>query len=316
MIATVTLNPAVDRTLVVPGFALGGTNRVHDEHVDAGGKGINVARVARRLGCPVIATGFLAGARGRSITQALSDDGILTDFVELAGETRVNLKVVDPLSGSQTEINEPGVPVEKAQLDVVIRRVDALARRCSVVVLSGSLPPGVPLDTYARLIALARRSGARTILDAAGPALAHGVLAGPDLVKPNRAEAEELLAMRLESDGDLMRAARALLERGSRAVAISLGAAGAVLMTGEDGVWRARPPAFRATSTVGAGDAMVAGFACAFLRHYPWREALRLATGVSSASAMPDPAGLTAQLDSIEVEDVASSARADGPRSK
>jgi 1-phosphofructokinase len=275
---------------------------VQDERTDVGGKGINVARAARRLGCPVIATGFVAGARGRSILQALADDGVLTDFVELPGETRVNLKVVDPISRTETEINEPGVAVDTAALEAVTSRVDALARRCPVVVFSGSLPPGAPPDTYARLIAVARRHGARTILDAAGEALARGIAAGPDLVKPNRAEAEELLEERLESDEDLVRAARAMLVRGPHAVAISLGAAGALLMTPNDGVWRARAPASRAASTVGAGDTMVAGFACAFLNAYPWREALRLAMGVSSVSCVPDAAGLPELLARIVVE--------------
>jgi 1-phosphofructokinase len=304
LIATVTLNPALDRTLVVPRFAPGRTNRVQDEWLDAGGKGINVARMARRLGCPVIATGFLAGARGRSIWQALSNDGILTDFVELPGETRVNLKIVDPGSGTETEINEPGVPVQAAQLQAIMDRVDTLARRCPVVVLSGSLPPGAPADTYARLIATARRHGSRTILDAAGEALARGVVAGPDLVKPNRAEAEELLAARLETDEDLLRAAQALIGRGAHAVALSLGAAGALLVTGEHGVWRARPPALRAASSVGAGDAMVAAFACAFLNAYPWPEALRLATAASSVSALPDPAALDELRGRVVVEEV------------
>jgi 1-phosphofructokinase len=304
LIATVTLNPALDRTLVVPRFAPGRTNRVQDEWLDAGGKGINVARMARRLGCPVIATGFLAGARGRSILQALSNDGILTDFVELPGETRVNLKIVDPGSGTEMEINEPGVPVQEAQLQAVMDRVDALAPRCPVVVLSGSLPPGAPADTYARLIATARRHGARTILDAAGEALARGVVAGPDLVKPNRAEAEELLAARLETDEDVRRAARAFIGRGAHAVALSLGAAGALLVTGEDVMWRARPPALRVASSVGAGDAMVAAFACAFLNAYSWPEALRLATAASSASPLPDPVELDELRARVVVEEV------------
>jgi 1-phosphofructokinase len=305
VIATVTLNPAVDRTLVVPHFAVGRTNRVQDERTDVGGKGINVARMARRLDCPVIATGFLAGPRGRSIARTLSDEGILTDFVEVGGETRVNLKIVDPESGTETEINEPGPRIEPTDLAALVDRIETLAPRCPVVVFSGSLPPGAPPDTYAHLIAVARRHGARTILDAAGEALALGIAAGPDLVKPNRAEAEELLGTPLGSDEQLLKAARTLLDRGPHAVAISLGSAGALLVTGGDGVWRARPPVFRPAGTVGAGDAMVAAFACAFLNASPWREALRLATGAGSASAAADGTALSEWLRQVSVEEVA-----------
>jgi 1-phosphofructokinase len=304
VIATVTLNPAVDRTMVVPGFALGRTNRIQAEWIDPGGKGINVARVARRLGCPVVASGFLAGTHGRAISQALSADDILTDFVELPGETRVNLKLVDPEAGTETEVNEPGVPVAGGHLEDLVRRIDALAARCAVVVFSGSLPPGVPADTYADLIALARRRGARTILDAAAEALASGLTAGPDLVKPNRAEAEELLEGPLKSEDDLMGAARALLRRGARAVALSVGAEGSLLLAGDGGAWRARPPLARRGSTVGAGDAMVAAFAYALVNAYSWPDALRLATAASAASAGGDPAEWIELAARVAIEDV------------
>jgi 1-phosphofructokinase len=311
VIATVTLNPAVDRTMVVPGFSLGRTNRVQSERVDSGGKGINVARMARRLGCPVVASGFLAGAHGRMIWQALAAEDIVTDFVELPGETRVNLKIVDPTTGTETEVNEPGSPVEGAHLEDLVRRVDGLAARCAVMVFSGSLPPGVPPDTYARLVALARRRGARTILDAAGEALAVGLGAGPDLVKPNRAEAEDLLDATLKSEDDLIAAARALLRRGARAVALSLGAEGSLLLSG-DGAWRVRPPRPRTGSTVGAGDAMVAAFAYALVHAYPWPEALRLATAASAAFAT-DLADLEDLRPRVVIEDITAQSRAERP---
>lgn len=305
MIATVTLNPAVDRTMVVPRFALGRTNRVQDHKLDPGGKGINVARVARRLGCRVVATGFLAGAGGRAIAEALAGDGVVTEFVHVPGETRVNLKLVDPVSGTQTEVNEPGAPVNERHLDELLRRVESLARRCPVVVFSGSLPPGAPPETYGHLIAVARRSGARTILDADGDALVGGLAAGPDLVKPNRAEAEELLQQPLGTGDGIVDAARAVLRRGARAVALSLAAEGALLATGEDGAWRARPPALRGASTVGAGDAMVAGFACALLKGLTWQEALRLATAASAARNLSDAAQIDALLRQVVVHEIA-----------
>jgi 1-phosphofructokinase len=304
VIATITLNAAVDRTLVVPRLTLGRTNRVHEQKLDPGGKGINVARVVRRLGCPVVASGLLAGGGGGAIAEALAADGVLTDFVHVPGETRVNLKLVDPVSETQTEINEPGAPVDERHLAELIRRVDALAQRCAVVVFSGSLPPGAPSDTYGRLIAVARRRGSRTILDADGDALAQGLAAGPDLVKPNRIEAEELLRQPLGTDDGVREAARALLRRGACAVALSLAADGALLVTNDDRAWRAHPPALSGASAVGAGDAMVAGFACALLKRLSWEAALRLATAVSAAHAVGEAARADELLGRVVVYEV------------
>jgi 1-phosphofructokinase len=311
VIATVTLNPAVDRTLWVPRLMLGRTNRVHEQEEHPGGKGINVARVARWLGCQVVATGFLAGAGGREIAEALAGEGVSTDFVHVPGEIRVNLKLVDPVSGTQTEVNEPGAAVDARHLEDLKDRVDGLSRRCRVLVFSGSLPPGVPVDAYADLVGVARRRGAHTILDADGDALAHGLTAGPDLIKPNRAEAEDVLQQPLPSDDSIEAAARALLRRGAGAVALSLGADGALLVTREGGAWRAQPPVLRGSSTVGAGDAMVAGFACAHLKGLTWEEALRLASAASAAGALGDAARIEDLLSQVTVHEVVGASERD-----
>ena len=204
MIATVTLNPAMDKTMLVPGFRIGGTNRGQVERVDVGGKGINVARAARRLGCRVSAFGFLADAEGRGISEALAAEGIANDFVYVPGKTRVNLKIKDPESGTETEINEPGFRVEAEQLRRLECRIREAAGRCRVMVFSGSLPPGAPVDIYTGFIRIARERGARTILDTGGVALKSGLGACPDLVKPNRAEAEELLGATIASEAQLL----------------------------------------------------------------------------------------------------------------
>jgi 1-phosphofructokinase family hexose kinase len=177
--------------MVVPRFAVGKTNRGSTEQIEPAGKGINVAQALRHLGCPVIAAGFLAGNNGRYISESLAARGILTDFVYLPGETRVNLKITDPVAGTETEINDSGFTVGTEHLKQLGQKVEELAGRCRVMVFSGSLPPGVPAETYADFICIAKSRGAKTVLDTSGVPLKRGVTAHPDLVKPNLWEVEE-----------------------------------------------------------------------------------------------------------------------------
>jgi 1-phosphofructokinase len=228
MIVTVTANPALDKTLCIRGFRLGTINRAVVERVDIGGKGINVAQNLARLGCDVVATGFLGAQDRRAVEATLAAQGVRADFVRVAGDLRVNLKILDPTTGLETEVNESGQVVCDKAMHALGNKLRRLARRCSVMVFSGSLPPGAPDDLYARYIRIAAGEGARTILDTAGAALQHGITAAPDLVKPNRAETEELLGTPLGDDSGLVAAARTLLEQGARMVVISLGAQGSV----------------------------------------------------------------------------------------
>jgi 1-phosphofructokinase len=284
VIVTVTLNPAVDKTLTIHGFKPGSTNRATVDRVGVGGKGINVALNLRRLGCEVIATGFL-GADDRYGTAAtLARAGIDADFVPVAGEMRNNLKLFDSATGVETEINEPGFVVPPEAIAALSARLHALASRASVMVFSGSLPPGAPVDLYAHLVGLARAHGVPSVLDAAGPALAHGIAARPALAKPNRAEAEDLLDISIADDHGLAAAAQRILVLGAESVVISLGSAGALAVS-PAGMWRARPPAIAARSTVGAGDAMVAALACGLVRALSPADSLRLATAMSCAAA-------------------------------
>jgi 1-phosphofructokinase len=284
MIVTVTMNPAIDKTVLVPGFRVGATNRATVDGITVGGKGINVARTLRRLGCEVLATGFLANDEGSGVATTLAQQGMTADFIQVHGETRVNLKVIDTLAATETEINEPGFAVPAAAIRALDDKLQALAARAEVMIFSGSLPPGAPADLYARFIALAKRAGVRTVLDTAGVALGQGIGAQPDLVKPNRAEAEELLGARLLDERDLLSAARRLMDLGASSVVLSLGTDGA-LSASPAGIWRSRLPDLPARRTVGAGDAMVAALAYGLLRELPPDEALHLATAASCAAA-------------------------------
>lgn len=284
MIVTVTLTPAVDKTLIVPGFAVGKTNRGEIERLDPGGKGINVAKALKQLGCPVMALGFVAGMNGRFIRRALEALQIPADFVDVEGETRVNLKITDLEFGTETEINETGFPVGPEHLERFKEKLGAYASRAKVVVFSGSLPPGAPQDTYANLLAVARSQGAKTILDTSGAALAKGMEGRPDFVKPNRAEAEELFRRSLDNRTELARAVRELLDMGPSTAAISMGAEG--LVAGRrDRIILAVPPAVKARSSVGTGDALVAAFAYAMVEDLEFDAAVRLATAMGAATA-------------------------------
>lgn len=308
MIVTVTLNPALDKTVIVRGFRLDATNRATITRVDIGGKGINVARNLKRLGCDVMATGFLAADDRHQTAATLARHGIETGFVLVAGELRVNLKIIDPLTGSETEINEPGGTVPAAAVASLAATLRGLAARASVMVFSGSVPPDAPVDLYAQFVALAHAAGVRTVLDTTGSALAAGIAAGPDLVKPNRAEAEELLGTAINDEPGLIAAAQRLLTLGARSAVISLGPDGAVGAS-PTGIWRAHPIAVAAHSTVGAGDAMVAALAYGLMKSLPLSEALRLATAAGSAAAAtiepwPSRSAIEALLPQVRIEPV------------
>jgi 1-phosphofructokinase len=308
MIATVTLNPAIDKSVTVRGFEIGKTNRGEVDRVDAGGKGINVAKALKRLGSAVCALGLVAGSNGRFILDALSAEGIPADFVLVPGETRVNLKIHDPEKGTETELNEPGFRVTTEHLEELRRKIEAHAPHCEVMVFSGSLPPDAPPAIFADLIRLAKTHGAKCILDTAGPGLKHGLEAGPYLIKPNRAEVEELLKSSLRTHRELVEAARELIRMGSEQVLISLGAEGAVGVAGKEALF-AQPPAVKARSSVGAGDTMVAAMAHAAVEGLPFRQAFRMAVAASAATVamegtkVADLAAVQALIPQVMLED-------------
>jgi 1-phosphofructokinase len=309
MIATVTLNPAIDKGLSVPRFEVGKTNRGEVRRTDASGKGINVAMAVKQLGLEVCALGFVAGNYGEFILEALAASGIPAEFTNVPGETRVNLKIHDPVYGTETEINEPGFRVFPEHLQEVKQKIREYGYGCELMIFSGSLPPGAPPETYAELMTIAGAGGAKCMLDTAGPALGWGLKTKPLLVKPNRAEVEELLQARFRTRRELAEAARKLREMGADQVVISLGADGAVAAAKRD-LLAARPPAVAARSSVGAGDAMVAALAFGEVTHLSFRDSFRLAMAASAAavtiegSKSADLATVQRLLPQIQIEEI------------
>lgn len=290
MIYTVTLNAALDKTVLIRDFAVGALNRAESVYVEAGGKGINVAKAIRSLDCSCVAMGFLGGGTGDTIEERLRTLGIECDFVRVAGETRTNIKIMDPVERTVTEVNECGTPVSPELLELLESKLLSRVVPGDTVILSGSVPPGVDEGIYAKWIALLRDAGAATMLDADGALFRRGVDAVPSAVKPNLSEMIGLCGKRLPTVGDIGPQARVLLQKGIETVLVSMGADGALLFC-EQGAWHAPALPVEVKSTVGAGDTMVAAWAVARAVSMPPREMLRLAAAAAGATVMTGTAG-------------------------
>lgn len=258
MIVTLTLNPSLDRTLEVEALRRGEVLRAASVHLDPGGKGVNVARALLANGVGSRAVIPCGGAEGEQLVSLLAGESVHTVAVPIASPTRSNVTLVEA-DGTVTKVNEPGAPLTAAEFDAVAAAVLGCAGTADWVVMCGSLPPDVPVDVYAGLTAQFTAAGIRVAVDTSGPALLSAVAAGPDLVKPNRDELAEAVGAPLSELGDVINAAQALRERGAGAVLASLGADGAVLVD-DDGALLAQGTQIEPRSTVGAGDALLAGF--------------------------------------------------------
>ena len=301
MIVTLTPNPSLDRTIEVDELRRGEVHRARSSRVDPGGKGVNVSRVLAAHGVPTVAVVPAGGAEGAQLGDLLTPAGVPVVAVPLASPTRSNVTIVEP-DGATTKINEPGPHLSAEETAAMADRVAAFAASADWVVLSGSLPLGVPDTFYADLVARVHDLGRRVAVDASGPALAAAVAAGPDLIKPNTEELAELTGGAQTTWGDVAKHAQSLRDSGVATVLVSLGEDGALLVDA-DGVRRATAPAVDVRSTVGAGDSTLAGFLAAGAAG---DEALRTAVAFGTAavtlpgSAMPGPEDILPDLVSVE----------------
>lgn len=262
MIITLTLNPSLDRTLEVDRLERGEVNRAAEVTLEPGGKGVNVSRAVVAHGGHSVAVLPVAGTSGQLLVGLLESSGVAVTPVLTAGRTRSNVSLVEP-DGTTTKVNEPGVELSQADLQSLTAAVVDVAERGDWVVLAGSLPPGAPGDVYALLIEALHRKGSRVALDTSGPAFAAALAAGPDLVKPNAEELAEATGSALLTLADVVAAAAALRVRGAGAVLASLGSRGALLADAAGGTLHGAVSLVRPRSTVGAGDALLAGFVAA-----------------------------------------------------
>lgn len=267
MIITVTMNPAIDKTVEIDQLLPGGLNRIRKVEYDAGGKGINVSKTIRELGGTSIATGFLGGNAGQTIQSVLGKKEIGNDFIQVDGETRTNTKVFEK-NGAVTELNEPGPVISEDQIHALLQKLEDYADDHTLFVLAGSIPAGVDRNIYAEITRLVHKKGAKVLLDADGELFRNSLEAVPDIIKPNRVELEEYAGFDYRaSQEELLNLARKIRQKGIGTVAVSMGKSGAMLV--KDG-YEVRCPALsvKAHSTVGAGDAMVAALA------YSWDQGL------------------------------------------
>lgn len=290
MILCVNPNAAVDKTLVVENFRLNAIHRPSYELALPGGKGCNVARAAKTLGQQPVVTGWVGGNAGRFIEEGLNAEGIQTAFVHTAVESRDCVSILDPNSGTMTEIYEKGRQVTPAELEAFYALFQEWLGKVKIVTLSGSLPPGVPASFYAVVIGLAHQAGVPVVLDSSGEPLRIGLEAGSDVLKCNRAELSAALGQPLEGLEDIRRTIRALSTRLGIRVVITLGSAGAIAAQDET-TWLAQAPRIEAVSAVGSGDAFLAGLACGLLKSQSLDNALRLAIAAGSANALQIGAG-------------------------
>lgn len=286
MIVTVTMNPAVDKTIKLDEFKRGALNRIDTVELDAGGKGINVSKAIHMLGGQSVATGFLGGSAAKYFSDALVDYRISMDFVNVFGETRTNIKVVEP-DGLLTELNESGPIIHDTQIQDLMEKLDFLASEDTWFVFSGSVPKGVSPDIYQQMITRVKQKGAKTVLDADGELFRNGIKACPDIVKPNRTELEQYFGENAADDEILISMGKKILEQGIGMVVISLGRNGAIFMT--DSVTYGVPAVeTQVNSSVGAGDSLVAGLVYGLHQKKSLEKSIAQAVATSTGAVMTE----------------------------
>lgn len=296
MILCVNPNAAIDKTVVVNSFRLNTIQRPERVMALPGGKGCNVARGLKRLGEEPVVTGWVGGYAGHFIEDGLRAEGLAAEFVWTAFESRTCLSILDPIDHTLTELYEKGeaIPIEKtAEFKAYFA---ANVARFSAVTLSGSLPPGVPLDFYRQLIEIAHAANVPVLLDSSGEALRQGVAARPDLIKPNETEVAELSGRVLKTRSDFVEAARDLSVRYQTRVVISIGAEGAIAAD-QNRVWRVWPPPVTITSAVGSGDCLLAGLAFGLTHGFAFETAVQYGVAAGTANTLMAGAGVFALED-------------------
>lgn len=305
-IVTITLNPAIDQTVSIPNFRAGSVNRVAWEQSDPGGKGVNVASFLADFGHTVTVTGFLGKDNTELFQTCFARKGMSDRFIYIPGRTRVNIKIIDDVQNQVTDVNFPGQSPTSNEITLLHHTVEELAANHDWFVISGSLPGNVPANIYAALTQRLKALGKTVILDASGESFRQAISTAPDAIKPNIDELQELLGRSLSNEAEIVQAARDLIAGGIRSVVVSMGAKGAIFVEADTAIL-ALPPAVEVISTVGAGDAMVAGLITGKLRGLNLADCARLATAFSIGALsqlgprLPPASTMEAWIDQVKV---------------
>ena len=283
MIYTVTLNPSIDYIVRLDKVLIGSVNRMDSDDKFAGGKGINVSRVLKRLGIENTATGFIGGFTGKFITDTLKEEGISSHFVEVEQDTRINVKIK---ADAETEINGPGPEISNQKLEELEKFLSSLTSE-DTVVFAGSSPKNLGNVVYKKLIGITRKTGAQVVCDFEGQTLLDSLEFEPLLVKPNNHELGDIFGVKLESLDQIESYARQILDKGAQHVIISMAGDGALLVT-RDGAYFAKPIKGNVKNSVGAGDSMVAGFTGEFVRSGDVIQAFKWGVACGTATTFSD----------------------------
>jgi 6-phosphofructokinase 2 len=284
MIYTITLNPALDRTLWIQKVRDDVSNRILEEKSFAGGKSVDVSKVLKNLGVDNIALGFVGGFAGRELEGRLLNEGIETDFVRVSGETRTNIIIHETDTGKQLAFNARGPEIKPDELMQFIEQLEKLP--CGdVVAIGGSIPLGVSPEIYRKIISLVKKCQAKVVLDVDGEALRQGIKAHPNVIKPNIHELSELAGRELKGLDDVVTAARSINQQGVEIVLVSMGAKG-ILLVSDGQQYLAVPPNVNVESTIGAGDSSVAGFVFGLVQGKDLKQCLIYAVAAGTATTL------------------------------
>jgi tagatose 6-phosphate kinase len=290
MIATITLNPAIDIRYRMLDFQSNKVNRVLTVDRSAGGKGLNVSRVLESLGCNVICMGFLGGKNGEWITEKLGELSIENSFIQIQEETRLCIAISKIQSHEQTEILEPGPTINKLEIGRFLQKYEEVLDKAQYVVASGSIPKGLQTDFYKTLSVRANKKGKSFLLDTSGEALIEGVKGNPFLIKPNKFELCQLLKLKNPSISRMVSGMKGVCDQGVKHVLLSLDKEGAILVT-KNRVLHAKIPSIQAVNTVGSGDSMVAGYTYAICNQFRIEDSLKWACASGMANAIEEQTG-------------------------
>lgn len=283
MVTTVTINPAVDKTYIVEQFKPYDLNRAGRIIYNAGSKGINVSRVLKQVGSETCVLGFVGGTNGDILLNELSAEGIEEDLVRVGSNTRLNVKIMDLNTSQVTEVNETGTNVSEGELKIFMERYEKHVSGSQAIVISGSIMPGMYKRVYSDLIVKAKEFNVPVFLDCGGDTLSEAVKASPYCIKPNKSEFMEMLGRTEMTDGEIVEQARKLMEKyGIQMVVVTLGRDGAIGVT-KDETYKIIPPNVVVVSTVGAGDAFLAGLCHGYTKGMDFKTQLILATSYSNA---------------------------------